>query len=257
MNKVNESSYPPKGGPSIVARALWDSAGGKLRQVLTDEQRAQIAAISSVVRFRPGEEIYREGDRADVVFNIITGVVKSYRSVPDARRHIVGFLFPDDLFGLAEDGRYVNSAKAATAVCAYRMVAPTLEARLRKDADLEFHVICKLCHELREAQRHAFILSRHHALARVGLFLQMLENLQAARGEDAAEIYLPVNRSDIGDYIGVSLEAVSRAFRALSTRGVIVFRNRRHVKIIDRDRLNDIASESKTSDLRRDSAASH
>jgi CRP/FNR family transcriptional regulator len=105
---------------------------------------------------------------------------------------------------------------------------------------------------LREAQRHAFILSRHHALARVGLFLQMLENVQAARGEDVAEIYLPVNRSDIGDYIGVSLEAVSRAFRALSTRGVIDFRNRRHVKIIDRDRLNDITSERKTSELRRE-----
>jgi CRP/FNR family transcriptional regulator len=212
--------------------------------VLTDEQRAHIAAISSVVRFRQGEEIYREGDCADVVFNIIMGVVKSYRFLPNARRHIVGFLFPDDLFGLAEDGRYVNSAKAATVVCAYRMAVPALEARLRKDADLEFHVICKLCCELREAQRHAFILSRHHALTRVGLFLQMLENVQAARGEGTGEIYLPMSRSDIGDYIGVSLEAVSRSFRALSSRGVIVFRNRRHVKIIDHDRLNDIASAS-------------
>ena len=103
-------------------------------------------------------------------------------------------------------------------------------------------------------QRHAFILSRYHALARVGLFLQMLENVQAARGEGAAEIYLPMSRSEIGDYIGVSLEAVSRSFRALSIRGVIVFRNRRHVKIIDRDRLTDIVSESKTSELRLDGA---
>jgi CRP/FNR family transcriptional regulator len=225
--------------------------------VVTDEQRTQIAAISSVVRFRPREEIYREGDCADVVFNIIAGVVKSYRSLPNARRHTVGFLFPDDLFGLAEDGRYVNSAKAVTAVCAYRMAVPALEARLRKDADLEFYVICKLCHQLREAQRHAFILSRHRAQAKVGLFLQMLENSQAARGERAAEIYLPVSRSDIGDYIGVSLEAVSRSFRALSTRGIIDFRNSRHVKIIDRDRLSDITSESKTSELRREGAADH
>jgi CRP/FNR family transcriptional regulator len=244
MSNENAYSYPPKGGPSIVVQALWSSEGSKLRHVLTDKQRAEIAAVSSLVRFRPGEEIYREGDCAEAVFNIITGIAKSYRSLPASQPHIVGFLFPDDLIGLAEDGRYANSARAASAVCAYRIPVPVLEARLRKDPDLEFHIICKLCHELCKAQRHAFLISRHHALAKIGLFLQMLENFQASKDEGTAEIYLPMSRSDIGDYIGMSLEAVSRAFRTLSTQGVIAFRNRRHIKIIDRDRLNDIASES-------------
>jgi CRP/FNR family transcriptional regulator len=215
--------------------------------VLTDETRAQLAAISSLVRFRKGERIYAEGDRADAVFNIITGVVKSYRSLPNARRHILGFLFRDDLIGLAEEGRYVNSAEAVTAVCGYRIPVTALEAKLRKDSGLDFQIICKLCHELRETQSHAFLLSRRHAAERLGLFLQMLENYQTARSEDAGEIYLPMSRSDIGNYIGISLEAVSRSFRALSSRGVIAFRNRRHVKIIDRAGLNDIASESQTS----------
>jgi CRP/FNR family transcriptional regulator len=69
----------------------------------------------------------------------------------------------------------------------------------------------------------------------------MLENSQIVRGEVAGEIYLPMSRSDIGNYIGTSLEAVSRSFRALSSRGVIAFRNRRHVKIIDRTELNNIS----------------
>ena len=60
-----------------------------------------------------------------------------------------------------------------------------------------------------------------------------------------------MSRSDIGNYIGISLEAVSRLFRALSSRGVIAFRNRRHVKIIDRAGLNDIASESEMPRLPR------
>jgi CRP/FNR family transcriptional regulator len=72
----------------------------------------------------------------------------------------------------------------------------------------------------------------------------MLENFQTARGEGAVEIYLPMSRSDIADYIGISLEAASRSFRALSAVGAIALRNRRHVKIIDRDRLNHIASQS-------------
>jgi CRP-like cAMP-binding protein len=251
INKVNVNFYSPKGGPSFVAPPLWGAASGNSRHVLTDETRAQLAAISSLVRFRKGEEIYAEGDRADAVFNIITGVVRSYRSLPNARRHILGFLFRDDLIGLAEEGRYVNSAEAVTAVCGYRIPVTALEAKLRKDSGLGFQIICKLCHELREAQCHAFLLSRRHAVGRLGLFLQMLENYQTARSEGAGEIYLPMSRSDIGNYIGISLEAVSRSFRALSSRGVIAFRNRRHVKIIDRAGLNDIASESEMPRLPR------
>ena len=71
MNKGKPNSYPPKGGPSIAAPALWGGpTNGKTGQLLTDEKRAQIAVISSVVRFRRGEKIYGEGDRADAIFNI-------------------------------------------------------------------------------------------------------------------------------------------------------------------------------------------
>jgi CRP-like cAMP-binding protein len=238
------NSYPPRGGPSITAPALWGPITAEPEHVLTDEQRAQIATIASVVRFKKGEGIYAEGDRAEAVFNIITGVVKSYRSLAGGRRHIVGFLFADDLIGLAEEGCYVNSAEAVTAVTAYRMPVTALERELRGDHGLEFPVICKLCHELRMTQHHAFLASRHRGPVKVGLFIQMLEGLSPARGEDPAEVYLPMSRSDIGDYLGISLEAVGRAFRALASRDVIAFRDRRRVQIIDRVRLNDIASES-------------
>jgi CRP/FNR family transcriptional regulator, anaerobic regulatory protein len=121
-----------------------------------------------------------------------------------------------------------------------------LEPRLRSDHGLEFPVICKLCHELRMAQHDAFLASRHRGQAKVALFIQMLASLSSARGEGSAEVYLPMSRCDIGDYLGISLEAVGRSFRALAHRGVIAFRDRRHVEIIDHCRLNEIASESET-----------
>ena len=232
-------------GPSIAATALWGSSGAGREQLLTDEERTQLAVISSVVRFKRGARIYREGDRADAVFNIISGVVKSHIILPNETKHIVAFLFADDLIGLTEEGRYVNSAEAVTAVTGYRIPVPALENRLRKDAILEFRVICKLCHELREAQRHAFLLSRHHALAKTALFIQMLETHQASRGESTEEVYLPMRRTDIGDYVGLSPEAVSRSFRALASRGVITFRDRRHLKIVSEAQLESVASEDK------------
>jgi CRP-like cAMP-binding protein len=119
-----------------------------------------------------------------------------------------------------------------------------LESRLRKDAALEFHVICKLCHELREAQRHALLLGRRNALARVAMFFQLLENHQSVRGESAEELYLPMNRSDIADYLGMSLEAISRSFRTLTSRGVLSFRNKRYVRVLSRGQLDALANLS-------------
>jgi CRP/FNR family transcriptional regulator, anaerobic regulatory protein len=72
------------------------------------------------------------------------------------------------------------------------------------------------------------------------MFLQFLEQLQGARGEKTAEIYLPMSRSDIGEYIGTTLAAVSRAFRTLTARGIIKVRDRRHVKIVDRNTFDKI-----------------
>ena len=122
----------------------------------------------------------------------------------------------------------------------YRFPVPALRSQLAKDADLEFHFICKLMHELRETQRHAFLLARRRALSKIVMFLHLLENLEAARGERTAEIYLPMNRSDIGEYLGMSLEAVSRG----TTRGIIKSLDRRHLKIADRSTFDKIAADT-------------
>ena len=173
--------------------------------------------MSSIVRFKKGEIIYQEGDPANAVFNLNTGVVTAYRKAPDGSKHVVAFLLADDVFGLSAEGLYANSTRALTAVTAYRLPVTALRSRLTKDAQLEFHVMCKLCQELRQAQRHAFLLSQRSAVTKLAMFLQLFEQLQIAKGEPAAEIHLPMVRSDIGEYIGMTLAAVSRAFRTLTT----------------------------------------
>jgi len=242
-SKTRILSGPPGGGPSIIVPDLWipgESPGHPLR----DDERALLAVIATVSRYKKGESIYREGEEAATVFNIITGVVKSFRVLPDNKQHIVGFLFPNDLIGLAEYGSYVNSGEAVTDVTLYRIPTKALEIRLRQNAKLDFEVIGKLCHILREAQHHAFLMSKHRATARVGLFIQFLETLQAAQREITEEIYLMMTRSDIGAYLGISPEAVSRSFRELASRGAIAFRDRRHLKIIDRALLEAAIAEN-------------
>ena len=248
MNKIssNNTDDPHHRGPTIIVPALW-TAGENSRRPLMAEEQALLTVISTVVRFRKGERIYAEENRADAVFNIITGVVKSFQTLPDGRQHIVSFLFADDLIGLAQNGVYVNSAEAVTAATLYRIPTTALESRLRNYPDLDFQVISKLCHELREAQRHAVLLSEQHGIAKVGLFLQILETHQAARGESMGEVYLQMTRRDIAAYVGLTPEAVTRSLRDLVTRGAITFRDRRHIHIINRARLEAAILRNRTS----------
>jgi CRP/FNR family transcriptional regulator len=238
-----DNSHPPvSGGPLIVAPSLWQR-GEKPGTPLDDEDRALLAVIATIVRFRKGETIYEKGHAAGSVFNIVSGMVKSFMPLPDRKQYILGFLFPGDLVGLAQHGMYVNSAEAVTPVTAYRMPTAALEARLRRNPGLDFMVICKLCHDLRESQSHAYLTSKRSAIARLGLFLQMIETNQASLGSVAGEVYLPMRRKDIGAYIGISPEAVTRSLRDLVRRRAIRMRDRRHLRIIDRTRLENAISE--------------
>jgi CRP-like cAMP-binding protein len=246
-------------GPAIRAPDPWapgKPSQGEMPQLLSDEERARLVVIASIVRFKKGDEICREGERAHAIFNIISGVVKAYTHGPGRNELIGSFLFHEDLFGLAEEGRYVSSTKAVTPVTAYRIPVASLRKQFSMDAALEFHVIAKLCHELRQAQRHAFVLASKHTVSKLTLFLQMLEHLQAARGEPMNEIYLPMDRSDISEYVGTTLSAISRAFRTLTALGILNIRNRRHVKVIDRCAFEAITHDVPQGKARRLSGAS-
>jgi CRP/FNR family transcriptional regulator len=233
------------GGPALRAPLMWTAGNAsKVKQLLSDKERARLAVIATIARFRKGEKIYAAGDPVDVIYNIISGVVKSYSTEADGQRRVNGFLFADDLLGLSDDGRYANSAQAITPVTAYRLPLARLQRQLRQDTDLEFHVICKLCHELRQAQRHAFLATHKDAAVKLSMFLQFMEELQADRQEPINEIYLPMERTEIGEFVGLSLAAISRGFRKLATDGVIEVRNRRHVKVKDRDAFNYLAGLS-------------
>jgi len=217
-----------------------------IHQPLSNDERARLATIAAIVRFKKGERIFSEGEPRKMIFNIISGVVKAYNTSQTGGERITAFLYPEDMLGLSEGGKYTNSATALTSVTAYALPAQAFQRRLSKDADLDIQVITKLARRLRQAQRHELLLAQRLALPRLATFLQMQEHVQSRAGP-ATEIYLPMDRSDIADYVGMSLAAVSRGFRALAEGGVIKWRDRRHVKIIDRRKFENLAQKAKSS----------
>jgi CRP-like cAMP-binding protein len=225
-------------GPSL--RAIPFGPGNVAVGLLSTGQRSQIASIAASVEFPRGRVIYREGSNASFVFIIASGIVKSFRDLPSGRRRVMSFLFADDLFGIAQGGQYMNSAQAITPVTLYRLRVATLADTLRRDGDLAFQFLCKATHELRVALRHTLIVTRRDALGRVTMFLRLLEQNSLA-GNDAT-IEVPMSRVDAANYLGLSLEAVSRALSRLERSGIISFEGRRRMRVLDRTRFEKIAA---------------
>lgn len=228
-------------GPSLRAAPFLPGCDPAVKQLLTDRQRHQLLAIAACLRLPPRTQLYEAQAEAGSIWIVESGVVKSYRDLRSGRRQVMGFLFGGDIFGLAEDGVYVNSTKAVTDVVVYRLPAQALTDILRRDPELEFQFLCKVVHEMRVLQRRSILVARRDAPGRLAMCISLMaRNAQATD----LEIPLPMSRVDIADYLNLTPEAVSRASRQLVRGGIIAFPNRRAVRILDRARFNHLAHES-------------
>ena len=185
--------------------------------------------------------MYRAGAPASSVFIVGDGAVKSFRDFPSGRRRIVAFMFGGDIFGLARAGYYVNTVQTITAVRSYEVDVRALTELFKRDWELELQFLCKTIHVLREAQHHNIIIGRRSAVGRLAMLMGLLLK-QNGRGPGEREVAMPMTRSDIANYLGLSLEAVVRASRRLERQGIVAFENRHLARIVDRKQFEALVS---------------
>ena len=215
---------------SLRAASYQYSAGAE--RVLTDRQRQDLMRIGMRIRLPARMMVYREESPALWVFAITDGAVKCYRDLPSGKRVVGAFLFARDLFGLAENGQYLNCAQTVTVTTMYRLPIGDLAALLKQDADMQFKFLMKVTHELREAQRRAILISRRDAAGRLAMFISQMEKRECP-SRQARVVALPMTRSDIAGFLSLSLESVSRAAAELEQRGLVQFENRHRARIVD------------------------
>jgi len=228
-------------GPALAARRFLAKEEGLVAQILTPRQRQQLLDISTLVKVPKGHYFFREGQPAQAVFVCRTGAIKTFRELPSGAKRIKSFLFPRDLFGLAEEGYYINTARALMPTSCYRIDTEELLQLLQRDAALEFQFLCKLTHEIRESQRRVIMLARKDAIGRLAMFLVMLRD-RHVESKTKDVVPLPMSRSDIAGFVGHSLETVSRATTRLIKQGLISFEGRHRLRILDATKLERIAA---------------
>ena len=228
--------------PLLQAAGYVGPGTGEPGKMITPRQRQQLLALSTRMTIPRGRVIYREQAAASAIFFIREGAVKTYRELPSGTRRVTMFLFSDDLFGLAEDERYVNTAEAITTTTCYRIPRQELSQLLQQDASLEYQFLIKLTQIIREGQRRVIMMGRRDAAGRLAMFLTMMRKQQKKKATRES-IPLPMSRSDIAAFIGHSLEAVSRATTELKTQGIIAFQGAHLVRVLDPVRLDRLASD--------------
>jgi CRP/FNR family transcriptional regulator, anaerobic regulatory protein len=167
--------------------------------------------------FAAGEALFWEGDEAGQIFDVLEGVVRVYRIMSDGRRAIMGFIHPGEVLGVSFRNRRLFTAEAVTEVKVRRFARGRFFAMINESPALRPQLFAILCDEMSAAQDQMLLLGRKTAEERVVSFLLAIHRKSAV----GAEIELPMSRQDMADYLGLTIETVSRMMTSLSRRGWI------------------------------------
>ncbi|MCP3463382.1 helix-turn-helix domain-containing protein [Bradyrhizobium sp. CCGUVB23] len=195
-----------------------------------------VGLVASEFAYKKDEEIFGEKEPAEYVYQVTSGAVRSYKLLADGRRQIGAFHLPGDVFGL-EAGSVHRLATEAIVDTTVRLIRRTsLERAAAADVSVARKLWIMTAGELKRAENHMLLLGRKNALERIANFLLDMDRRLSVTGMMA----LPMCRRDIGDYLGLTLETVSRALSQLHAQGVLGFSGARQIELRNRDRLRKI-----------------
>jgi CRP/FNR family transcriptional regulator, anaerobic regulatory protein len=207
---------------------------------IAPEHLGRLDAIVAHKKLQPGETLFFEGDRSDSLYILTEGCMRLSKMLADGRRQITGFLFPSDFLGLALRERFAYSAEAVDAVALCRYPKSKLEALLDEFPAMERRLLAVASNELAAAQDQMLLLGRKTALERVASFLLILMRRMQLKGRRNA-VLLPMTRTDIGDYLGLTIETVSRSLSKLKRDRVVRFLTAQELEIVQPQELTKLA----------------
>ncbi|MSP50644.1 MAG: cyclic nucleotide-binding domain-containing protein [Alphaproteobacteria bacterium] len=198
--------------------------------------------IGATATYAAGRTIFEAGDPARNVFRVAHGVVRAVRLLADGRRCITNFFAAGDFIALADNEAYSHTLEAVTDTRLTRYPRRTLNATLEADPSIGRRLLALMCTELSATHDRLLLLGRKSAVERIASFLLTMADRRAANGNDSDVIELPMSRSDIADYLGLTIETVSRTLAVLQRRRIIALPKTQRVVLLDRDALDDIGA---------------
>ncbi len=182
--------------------------------------------------FPPGKEIYAQGEKSGNLYMVEFGAVRVYRLLADGRRQISAFHLAGEVFGFETDSTHHFFAEA---ICAIGIRILRLSSFRDERAG---QLLPMALRGLVRTQEHLLVLGRQNAVERVAVFITDMSERQGG----LPQVELPMSRADIADYLGLTIETVSRIFTRLKHKGIIRLPNLRSVEIVKWQVLQDLAA---------------
>ena len=198
-------------------------------------------------------EIFGEGEPAEYLYEVVRGLVRSCKILSDGRRQIAGFYMPGDVFGLELDEDHHFSAEAVNNVVILALKRSAIMGLAARDADFARQLWAVTAQEYQRAQNHIVILGCLNARQRVAAFLLLM----ALRSSGDNEIELSMTRRDIGDYLGLTIETVSRTISQFENNALIGIASTRRIILRDRAALTSIAAYHNSTESYRHTTCGH
>jgi CRP/FNR family transcriptional regulator/CRP/FNR family nitrogen fixation transcriptional regulator len=194
--------------------------------------------IGSPFSYSREEEIYGEGEEADFVYKIVSGAVRTYKLIGDGRRQINGFYLPGDLFGFERGDMHRLTAEAIVDTKVIMFRRRQLERLATTDVDVACQLWSMTAKSLQHAEAHMLLLGRRTALERVATFLMEMDSRLGHTGS----IELSMSRRDIADYLGLTLETVSRSMSQLQSQRAVALAGARRL-VLDRGMMKTLVED--------------
>jgi CRP/FNR family transcriptional regulator, nitrogen fixation regulation protein len=189
------------------------------------------------VPYRRNEEIFGEGEPAEYIYKILSGSVRSYKLLTDGRRQINGFYLPGDTFGLELGPDHCSSTEAVEDCTVLVVKRSTLLKGAERDSEIAWSLLSLTVADLKRSRSHGLLLIKS-AQERIAAFL--LEMAERVAGNGAVE--LPMSRQDIADYLGLTIETVSRTLTQLVDSSTIQLMASRRIVLRNRSALSALNS---------------
>ena len=230
-------SLRPDNNLAVTRCSLCKIRSYSFCRCLKDGQLKIFSEISSERTHTNRENIFLQQEISKNLYNITEGNVKIYHLLSDGRIQIIGFLYPGDFFGAYKKGKYNYSAEAIGDVrlCVFKQ--EVLDKYLGKNMNLAKELLHMTSHELTLAQDRIGVLGKMNANERMAKFILNISNQRARIGWQDNPISLPMTRQDIADYLGLTLETVSREITKLKTANIIKVMNSKQFFINNKNEL--------------------
>ncbi len=210
--------------------------------VLNNAELSELARVNRRKALDAGDCIFFEGDEAEAYYVVMDGSLKLYKLLADGRRQVTGFLFKGDFVGLTFNSGHAFTAEALEGAQLCQMPKEKFELFLSDSQPLSRKLLQVATAGIVSSQEQMLLLGRKTAQERLASFLVWMSARAEERGDDRSRLLVPMSRTDMGDYLGLTVETVSRSMTKLKTKGVISLSDRGVIEILDHDVLEEMAA---------------